>query len=346
MKKTLFIPLILFGVNSHADISKTLKDKILLRHNYYRNLEFQDSNLTWDSTLALHAKLWANYLATHYTKAEADRGVSPHPSKYHKYRHNLPYRGEGENVAWASGKLKYMLNKPIDTVIPNIARDYRRHHKFGAIDMWANEKAYYDYNLNSGGGYIVGHYTQLVWQKSRKVGCAKANSKTDRGGSYIVCRYYPAGNIVGEKPYCTNYSTAQYYNNRNLKFTSSLIRNKKFQYTKLVEDRRNCTIDEESPKELIFNSATSGIFKQFDFFNDGGYVTDFKFKSKIEDGVLNMSGYVNENFAFIKLRLIGEDSEYLYAEARWSLNRDVLGYYRDGIIKLAKVKNGGWSLFF
>lgn len=42
----------------------------------------------------------------------------------------------------------------------------------------------------------VGHYTQLVWRKTRKLGCGLA-----RGGGqdYLVCRYYPAGNIIGQK---------------------------------------------------------------------------------------------------------------------------------------------------
>jgi hypothetical protein len=59
-----------------------------------------------------------------------------------------------------------------------------------------------------------------------------------------------------------------------------------------------------------------------------------------------MSGYVNENPAFIKLRLIGEDKNYLYTEAKWSLNQNILGYYRDGIIKLSKNKRGVFNSLF
>ncbi len=94
--------------------------------------------------------------------------------------------------------------------------------------MWANEKAYYDYESNSGNGNVVGHYTQVVWQKTTKVGCGQAESETDRPGSYVVCRYHIAGNMVGEKPYCTDYSVAQYYNNPSLSFSSDTIDGKTF----------------------------------------------------------------------------------------------------------------------
>ena len=47
----------------------------------------------------------------------------------------------------------------------------------------------------------VGHYTQIVWKNTTKVGCGIANSLTDRGGEWVVCRYSPPGNYVGQKPY-------------------------------------------------------------------------------------------------------------------------------------------------
>ncbi len=151
-----------------------------------------------------------------------------------------------------------------------------------------------------------------------------------------MCRYHIAGNMVGEKPYCTDYSVAQYYNNPSLSFSSDTIDGKTFGTTKLLEDRVNCTIEEKEGDELTFNSDGSGVFKKFDFFNNGGYVVDLEFTSVIEDGILKMSGDVSGNPAFINLKLIGEDSDYYYTEAEWSLNKDVSGYYRRAIIKLGK----------
>ena len=40
----------------------------------------------------------------------------------------------------------------------------------------------------------VAHYTQIVWPTSQRVGCATAYN---RSHDYLVCRYWPAGNIVG-----------------------------------------------------------------------------------------------------------------------------------------------------
>ena len=40
----------------------------------------------------------------------------------------------------------------------------------------------------------VGHYTQIIWPTSQRVGCATASN---RANDYLVCRYWPAGNIVG-----------------------------------------------------------------------------------------------------------------------------------------------------
>ncbi len=40
----------------------------------------------------------------------------------------------------------------------------------------------------------VGHYTQIVWPATRKVGCALA---TNARADYLVCHYWPTGNVQG-----------------------------------------------------------------------------------------------------------------------------------------------------
>ena len=40
----------------------------------------------------------------------------------------------------------------------------------------------------------VGHYTQMIWPGSLRVGCALRSSARD---DYFVCRYSPAGNVMG-----------------------------------------------------------------------------------------------------------------------------------------------------
>jgi hypothetical protein len=83
-----------------------------------------------------------------------------------------------------------------------------------AVDGWNAEVACWDYGtisgtescdaqcaagLNSNG---CGHYTQLVWRNTRRVGCGYS---TCQGGQFTyeiwVCNYDPPGNYIGQTPY-------------------------------------------------------------------------------------------------------------------------------------------------
>ena len=44
----------------------------------------------------------------------------------------------------------------------------------------------------------VGHYTQMIWRGTRRVGCALGEGAQY---DYLVCRYYPAGNVYGMSPF-------------------------------------------------------------------------------------------------------------------------------------------------
>ncbi|KAK6254060.1 hypothetical protein QUC31_015780 [Theobroma cacao] len=69
-----------------------------------------------------------------------------------------------------------------------------------AVRMWVDEKADYDYSSNTcAPGKVCGHYTQVVWRSSVRLGCAKV--RCSNGGTFIGCNYDPPGNFVGEKPY-------------------------------------------------------------------------------------------------------------------------------------------------
>lgn len=65
------------------------------------------------------------------------------------------------------------------------------------VQMWADEARGYDLRSNTCQG-VCGHYTQLVWSKTKAVGCAAAAN----GYREIwVCNYDPPGNWVGFRPY-------------------------------------------------------------------------------------------------------------------------------------------------
>lgn len=74
------------------------------------------------------------------------------------------------------------------------------------VTSWVSEKKNYDYANNrcSSG---CGHYTQVVWAKSLRLGCAVENCTKNSpfGGSgswqLWVCSYDPPGNFNGQKPY-------------------------------------------------------------------------------------------------------------------------------------------------
>ncbi|HEY4176475.1 MAG TPA: CAP domain-containing protein [Kofleriaceae bacterium] len=71
-----------------------------------------------------------------------------------------------------------------------------------AVQSWAAEKTDYTYSSNTcGAGKICGHYTQLVWRATTKVGCAIHTCPGLTYGSTIFCDYAPAGNFGGQKPY-------------------------------------------------------------------------------------------------------------------------------------------------
>jgi hypothetical protein len=43
----------------------------------------------------------------------------------------------------------------------------------------------------------VGHFTQMIWHSTRRLGCALAANERHE---FLVCRYTPVGNIEGESP--------------------------------------------------------------------------------------------------------------------------------------------------
>ncbi|XP_010530683.1 PREDICTED: pathogenesis-related protein 1-like [Tarenaya hassleriana] len=115
--------------------------------------------IRWDETVAAYARDYAN-------RRRGDCRLVHSSGPY------------GENIAWSSGDMSGV----------------------SAVQMWVNEKADYNYNTNTcRAGKVCGHYTQVVWRKSVRLGCAKV--RCNNGGTFITCNYDPPGNFNGERPY-------------------------------------------------------------------------------------------------------------------------------------------------
>lgn len=169
--------------------SVTVDNTILNIHNQERAL-VKVSPLVWSNTLAAGAQTWANQLVTLNSPTFIDNAQLVHSSQ--SDRPNL-----GENLAewWWTG----------NGGGPTTAQ---------LVQLWVNEKngppAYTDQPFQWPGDELYGHYTQMVWKTTTAVGCATATangpvSAAHVGGSghiiYLVCRYSPQGNIIGQAPY-------------------------------------------------------------------------------------------------------------------------------------------------
>jgi pathogenesis-related protein 1 len=68
-----------------------------------------------------------------------------------------------------------------------------------AMTLWMSEAADYDYASNNIGA--AGHYTQIVWRSSVRIGCAIVDCPALTYHNTVICDYAPGGNINGERPY-------------------------------------------------------------------------------------------------------------------------------------------------
>lgn len=123
--------------------------------------------LAWDSTL---------------TKYAHDYAVRRKKDCDYRIHSGGPY---GENLFWQ----KYRESGPRDVV-----------------KSWFEEQQFFDHKTNrckcqpQREGCECGHYTNVVWKSSQKIGCSGYVYCDAQKGILIVCSYHPKGNIIGLKP--------------------------------------------------------------------------------------------------------------------------------------------------
>lgn len=158
---------LLFGVaavghvRAQADNLETFRQQALDKHNALRQVHGAPP-LALDAGLNDIAQQWAQRLAA--------TGRMQH-------RPNSKF-GENIHARWSS-----QPNFDVNGVTP--------------VQSWYNEVKKYDFG-NPGFSMQTGHFTQVVWKDSSKVGCGKAKAKD--GKVFVVCNYDPPGNFQGRFP--------------------------------------------------------------------------------------------------------------------------------------------------
>lgn len=132
-------------------------NELLEAHNKYRALHGVPP-VTWSDQIANEAQQFAAELARTGNLGHANKEVR-------KY--------QGENICRMSQHYK-----PTD-----------------AISFWYAEVDKYDF-ASPGFSVENGHFTQVVWQKTREIGVGCARSEDTDGLTYMVARYWPPGNVT------------------------------------------------------------------------------------------------------------------------------------------------------
>ena len=143
--------------------NQLLRSTMVAAHNEARR-QYGVGPLTWDDGLARDAAVYARYLAqTGRFEHDPQHGRRP---------------PQGENL-FTGTRDAYAYSDMIRLLIDE--RRYFRPGRFPAVSRTGNWAQ-------------VAHYTQIIWPTSQRVGCATASN---RANDYLVCRYLPAGNVVG-----------------------------------------------------------------------------------------------------------------------------------------------------
>ena len=288
---------------SNLELSQTQKD-VENEHNKRRRNHFFDSDISYSIALEREAQNYANILA--------NNGRFEHDPKNRE-------SGFGENL--------YAHSKDEILKISN------------AITPWyEDEKPYYHYDdgscdegtFSNGQDIMCGHYTQVIWQDSKEVGCASAQYQRGnfKDGHVYVCKYQKAGNIVGLKPYCTEYSTDDLYTKRTPLFKNITLSSATFPIELVVEDRKNCTRKDNYNSAISFGAnMKSVVIKDFQIFNNGEYPNTLEFSAiSIGDRELKLTG-INKNSPdktlratkiYMNIKLIGETQDYYGVELDWN----------------------------
>jgi hypothetical protein len=151
---------------ANNDRLSNLDTRLLAAHNRER-AAIGVPPLEWDEQLAADAANWAEALAA--TNSFVHSRADPTDPEV-----------QGENL-WAGTRGAWAPEEMVGLWLAE-KRDYRP-GVFPAVSR-------------SGDLDRVGHYTQVIWRETRKVGCAIARGADE---DFLVCRYSQGGNVMGQQ---------------------------------------------------------------------------------------------------------------------------------------------------
>ncbi|KAI0208534.1 hypothetical protein LSAT2_006797 [Lamellibrachia satsuma] len=170
------------NVAEHLEVLGEMRNLIVDLHNQHRATVMPPATdmetMKWDDDVAQYAADWAQ--------------CGEHFFQHREGANRIRSYGENLYISMNSGKDPVNMKDEIE---------------FG-LNAWWEEKEDYDFRSNScEAGKKCGHYTQMAWAKSNRIGCGYALNCPIEGkpqytsSFYLVCNYSPPGNFNGMKPY-------------------------------------------------------------------------------------------------------------------------------------------------
>jgi uncharacterized protein YkwD len=154
-----YATLLLLTGSAHAQTAD-ISTEALAAQNAERALS-STKPLAWDPALAAAARVWADEI-----------------SRSGSFEHD-DLDEQGENL-WKGAKGSTSVAAMIGAWIAE-----KKQFKSGIFPAVSKTGKWED----------VGHYTQVVWPATTRVGCARSSGQ---GMDYLVCRYSPGGNMDGD----------------------------------------------------------------------------------------------------------------------------------------------------
>ncbi len=169
LKYFFFVAFLLIAGNVFSQnivkLNQDQKDEFVREHNKWR-ADVGTSDLIWSEELASYSAKWAEELGK-----KCKMKHRPNSGKWEQLY--------GENIYWTSAP----------TATPK-----------QSTDAWGEEIEFYPKSVPFDYPNKYGHYTQMVWRNTKRVGCAIVECGDDKG-VIIVCNYDPSGNWMEQKAY-------------------------------------------------------------------------------------------------------------------------------------------------